>query len=166
MYAQLLDDQTQKDFWVFYLFQEVIFVTLVLKVFLKMSNFLCWKTLCLAILRLLSQVVPNREILKKFQFLKNFKQSFVSPSWVVHDSNLTHKNMPSAFAHFVSRLATGLRVTNSWNAKKKKIVFKDTKFLFSKYFIFSHSVTPTVQNSSKPSWISTLRLLQGISLLS
>ena len=44
VYAQLLDDQTQKDFWVFYLFLEVIFVTLVLKVFLKMSNSLCWKT--------------------------------------------------------------------------------------------------------------------------
>ena len=25
MYAQLLNDQTQKDFWVFYLFLEVIF---------------------------------------------------------------------------------------------------------------------------------------------
>ena len=28
--AQLLDDQTQKDFWVYHVFLEVIFVTLVI----------------------------------------------------------------------------------------------------------------------------------------
>ena len=39
VYAQLLDDQTQQDFWVFHVFLEVIFVTLVLQVFLKMSKF-------------------------------------------------------------------------------------------------------------------------------
>ena len=35
VYAQLLDDQTQKDFLVFHVFLEVIFVTKVLNVFLK-----------------------------------------------------------------------------------------------------------------------------------
>ena len=39
VYAQLLDDQTQKDFGVFHVFLEVIFVTLIIKFFLKMSNF-------------------------------------------------------------------------------------------------------------------------------
>ena len=85
MYAQLLYDKTQKDFWVFYLFLEVIFVTLVLKVFLKMSNSLCWKIFCLAISFLPSWVVLSREILKKFQFLKNFRQrvSRVPYKWFV-----------------------------------------------------------------------------------
>ena len=33
VYAQLFDDQTQKYFWMFHVFLEVIFVTLVLKSF-------------------------------------------------------------------------------------------------------------------------------------
>ena len=43
VYTQLLDDQIQKDFWVFHVFLEVIFVALVLKVFPKMWNFLVLK---------------------------------------------------------------------------------------------------------------------------
>ena len=35
MYAQLRINQTQKDFLVFHVFLEVIFVTRVLKIFLK-----------------------------------------------------------------------------------------------------------------------------------
>ena len=84
MYVQLLDDPTKFFFLVFYLFLEVIFATLVLKFFIKMSKSLCWKTLCLAILWLLSWVVPHHNIFKEFQFLKNFRQrvSRVPCEWV------------------------------------------------------------------------------------
>ena len=39
----------RKRFLCFYLFLEMIFATLALKVFLKKSYFLCWKTWCFAI---------------------------------------------------------------------------------------------------------------------
>ena len=66
----------KRFFWLFYLFLEVFFVTLAFKVFLKISKILCWKTM----LRL-----SSHEILKKFQFLRNFRQrvSRVPREWIV-----------------------------------------------------------------------------------
>ena len=62
----------------FYLFFEVIFVTLVLKVFLKISKFLFKKTYCLAVSRFISRVdaLPSKlqKYLRKFQFLHKFRQ--------------------------------------------------------------------------------------------
>ena len=43
VYAQLLDDQTQKYFWVFYLLLEVIFFTLMLKFFSQNVKFFVLK---------------------------------------------------------------------------------------------------------------------------
>ena len=88
------------------------------KFFLK-CQILCCKTLCLAISWLLSWLVPSREIFKEFRFLKNFKQRvFLSPSRVVHNSDLACKILPCTSAHFASRLAIGSWVTDSWNVEK------------------------------------------------
>ena len=87
VYSQLLDDQTKKDFSVFHVFLEEIFVTLVLKMFPKMSIFHCCKTLSLAISLLVPQVATSHEIFKKFQFLKildrEFLESLVTQTWIV-----------------------------------------------------------------------------------
>ena len=117
-------------------------VTYVLKVFLKMSNSLCWKNLRLTILRLLSWVDPSREIFRKFQFLKNCRQRvsqlphkcFAAPLWVPCSSALTRKILPCAFSHFVSRLVNGSRVTNSWNLRKDS--FKGLKISIFKNLVF------------------------------
>ena len=65
------------------------FLSLCFWKFFSKCQILCVEKLCLAILRLLSRVVSSHEILKKFQFLKNFKQRvswlprkcFVTQSW-------------------------------------------------------------------------------------
>ena len=129
----------------FYLFFEVIFVTLVLKVFLKISKFLCRKTYCLAVSRLVSRVdalfSKLWKQLRKFQFLNKFRQRvsrlirkcFATQTWPVklcpmhlHISRVTHEWLAS-----------------HWLAKCTKRQFlKGSKCLFSKILYFSSSQLP------------------------
>ena len=60
MYAQLHDDQSQTDFLVFHVFLEVIFITRVLKVFLKNVKFFVLKN------NVFGHFASTFEILKKF----------------------------------------------------------------------------------------------------
>ena len=60
MYAQLHDDQTQTDFLVFHVFLEVIFITRVLKAFLKNVKFFVLKN------NVFGHFASTFEILKKF----------------------------------------------------------------------------------------------------
>ena len=44
VYTQLLDDQTQKDFWVFYMFLKVFLCILCVQSFFQIVHFIfCWK---------------------------------------------------------------------------------------------------------------------------
>ena len=60
VYAQFHDDQTQKDFLVFHVFLEVIFITRVLKAFLKNVKFFVLKN------NVYGHFAFAFEILKKF----------------------------------------------------------------------------------------------------
>ena len=96
------------------MFLKVIFVTFVLKIFLKISKFYCRKTSCLAVSRLISRMdalpYKSQKDLRKFQFLHKFRQRvsrlihecFATHSRVLCDSNLAYENLPCAFAHFAS----------------------------------------------------------------
>jgi len=152
MYAQLLDDQTQKDVWVFHVFLEVIFVTLVLKSFFSKCQFFSVEKLCFWHFR---EWPPVGKFLRNFNFLKisgkEFREYFATQTWLTK-IYLVHLH--------ISRV--GSQVTNSWNAEKDS--FKGLKMPVFKIFIFFHSALPHttthtfLQNSTKLHWILSLRL--------
>ena len=130
--AQMLDDQTQKRFL------SILFVS--------GSDFYHF------VFESFSQNV-------KFFVLKNCvwpfqAESFMTPSWKVHDLDLTNEILPCSSAHFVSGFTTSSRVTDPWNAEKT--VFKGLENSVFKILVFLHSATPTPQNSKfLPKFIKT-----------
>ena len=79
----------------------------------------------------------------------------MTPSWKVHDLDLTNEILPCSSAHFVSGFTTSSRVTDPWNAEKT--VFKGLENSVFKILVFLHSATPTPQNSKfLPKLIKTL----------
>ena len=117
----------------FYSFFEVIFVTLVLKVFLKISKFLCRKTYCLAVSRLVSRVDALFSKLWKQRVSRLIRKCFATQTWPVklcpmhlHISRVTHEWLAS-----------------HWLAKCTKRQFlKGSKCLFSKILYFCSSQLP------------------------
>ena len=143
------------------------FLSLCFWMFFSKCQILCVEKLCLAISRLLSQMVPSHKILKEFQFLKNFRQrvSWLPCKW------FATQTWPMKFCpvHLhISRVGSWLVCESLTRKIQKKKIFKGLENSVFKILVFLHSTTPTLQNSKflpkliKTLLISTLRLLQGI----
>ena len=116
--------------------------------FFSKCQILCWKTLCLAILRLLSWVVPSHKIFKEFQFLKNFRQKV---SWLPREWFST-QTWPTKFypVHLnISWVGSQLVCKSLTREMQKKTAFKWLENSVFKILVFLHSMTPTLQNTLK-----------------
>ena len=154
VYAQLLVDQSKKIFECFVCFWKW-FLSLLLWKFFSKSQIFCVKKLSVWQFRDSTckwmQSHPSCKLKwGNFNFLKIQVESFIAQLRVLHDSNLTHENLPYAFAHFTSNSQVAWKSLSC--EMRKKSIFKGLEMLvFQKHchFVLRDSNSPNHQISSK-----------------